>query len=60
MDESGVPYDDIDFINTLITQATTKDQRRTVMCFSRADGKLLWQSGVTYEQHEPTNAQNPY
>ena len=43
-----------------VTQATTKDQRRTVMCFARADGKLLWQSGVAYEQHEPTNAQNPY
>ena len=43
-----------------VTQATTKDQRRVVMCFARADGKLLWQSGVAYAEHEPTNAQNPY
>jgi outer membrane protein assembly factor BamB len=43
-----------------ITQATEKDDRRTVMCFSRADGRLLWQSGVTYSDGEPSNAQNPY
>ncbi|MDB5293344.1 MAG: hypothetical protein JWL69_4585 [Phycisphaerales bacterium] len=43
-----------------VTQAVEKEHRRTVMCFARADGKLLWQSGVTYEEHEPTNGQNPY
>jgi outer membrane protein assembly factor BamB len=43
-----------------ITQATEKDHRRTVMCFSRSDGKLLWQSGVTCNEAEPTNGQNPY
>jgi outer membrane protein assembly factor BamB len=43
-----------------ITQAVEKDHRRTLMCFGRADGKLLWKSGVTYADHEPTNAQNPY
>src|SRR6266700_1526233 len=43
-----------------VTQATSKDQRRAVMCFARADGKLLWQSGVAYAEREPTNAQNPY
>src|SRR3954447_558290 len=31
-----------------VTQATEVDHRRTVMCFDRATGKLLWQSGVTY------------
>ncbi len=35
-------------------------QRRTLMCFSSRDGKLLWQSGVVYDHREPTNAQNPY
>lgn len=43
-----------------ITQAIEKDHRRTVMCFSRADGKLLWQSGATWNDPEPTNGQNPY
>jgi len=43
-----------------ITQAIEKEQRRTLMCFARDSGRLLWQSGVTYQQREPTNAQNPY
>lgn len=43
-----------------ITQSTQKDHRRTVMCFKRADGKLLWQAGVTDAKPEPTNGQNPY
>lgn len=43
-----------------VTQGTESDHRRTLMCFSRADGKLLWQSGVTYTRREPTNAENPY
>lgn len=43
-----------------ITQATDKDHRRSVMCFGRVEGKLLWQSGVTWAEHEPTNGQNPY
>ena len=43
-----------------ITQAIEKDQRRTVMCFSRRDGKLLWQSGIVAKERESTNTQNPY
>jgi outer membrane protein assembly factor BamB len=43
-----------------VTQAIEKNDRRTVMCFARGDGKLLWQSGVTWPQREPTNGQNPY
>jgi outer membrane protein assembly factor BamB len=43
-----------------VTQATEKDDRRTVMCFARADGCLLWQAGVAYADGEPTNGQNPY
>lgn len=43
-----------------VTQAIESDHRRTLMCLSRADGKLLWQSGVTYARREPTNAENPY
>jgi outer membrane protein assembly factor BamB len=43
-----------------VTQAIQKENRRTLMCINRADGKLLWQAGVKYELREPTNAQNPY
>ncbi len=38
-----------------VSQAIQKESRRTLMCFNRADGKLLWQSGAKYEQREPTN-----
>ena len=43
-----------------VTQALSGDKRRTVMCFDRADGKLLWQSGVTYTERESTQRDNPY
>jgi outer membrane protein assembly factor BamB len=43
-----------------VTQATDGGKRRTLMCFNRADGKLLWQSGVTYAEPEPTSSYNPY
>lgn len=43
-----------------VTQAIESEHRRTVMCFAKSDGKLLWQSGITYEKHESTNSQNPY
>jgi outer membrane protein assembly factor BamB len=42
-----------------LTQATEKDQRRTLICFDRSNGKLLWQSGVTYSEKESTHATNP-
>lgn len=34
--------------------------RRTLMCLNRADGKLLWQVGVTTKEKEPTHSTNPY
>jgi outer membrane protein assembly factor BamB len=37
-----------------------QQNRRTLMCFDRASGKQLWQSGVTYGDTEPTHATNPY
>lgn len=40
-----------------VTQAV--GQRRTLMCFDRANGKLLWQSGVTYPEKELTHETNP-
>ena len=41
-----------------VTQAT-KDNRRALLCFDRADGKLLWERGVTPDDKEPTHATNP-
>ena len=43
-----------------VTQAMDGGARRTVMCFHRADGKLLWQSGVPYREKEQTQPNNPY
>jgi outer membrane protein assembly factor BamB len=41
-----------------LTQAV--GQRRTLMCFNRADGKLLWQAGIATSEKEPTHNTNPY
>jgi outer membrane protein assembly factor BamB len=42
-----------------VTQAVGKE--RTLMCFNRADGKLLWRQGVTTKLAEdPTHGTNPY
>jgi outer membrane protein assembly factor BamB len=41
-----------------VTQAV--GNRRTVICFNRADGKQLWQSGPTYTEQEQTQRDNPY
>ncbi len=43
-----------------VAQAVEKENRRTLMCFDRANGKLLWQSGITYTESEPTQESNPY
>jgi outer membrane protein assembly factor BamB len=43
-----------------VSQAVKAENRRTVMCFDRANGKLLWQSGVTYNENEPTQRANPF
>ena len=43
-----------------LTQAVQAEKRRTVMCFDRATGKLLWKSGVTYMEPEPTQDDNRY
>src|SRR2546422_2927967 len=42
-----------------ITQAIEKENRRTLMCFNRADGKPLWQSGATYPEKESSHETNP-
>ncbi len=42
-----------------ITQAIEKENRRTVMCFDRREGKLLWQAGPTWAEKELTYPENP-
>ncbi len=42
-----------------VSQAVEKENRRTLMCFNRTDGKLLWQKGVTYTEEERTQESNP-
>jgi outer membrane protein assembly factor BamB len=43
-----------------ITQAIEKENRLTVICLNRANGKVLWQSGTTYSEKHPTHESNPY
>jgi len=43
-----------------ITQAVEKEGWRGLMCFDRKDGKLMWKTGVTYTEKEPTHSTNPY
>ena len=42
-----------------VTQPLTKDGRRTLMCFDRNDGKLLWQAGTDWKEVDPTHDTNP-
>ncbi len=34
--------------------------RRTLICFDRSTGKLLWQTGIDVTEREPTHETNPY
>ena len=43
-----------------VTQAIEKENRRTLMCFDRKDGKLLWQKGTEWTEKEPTHGTNPF
>jgi outer membrane protein assembly factor BamB len=42
-----------------VTQAIEKENRRTLMCFDRRDGKLLWQHGPIWTEKEMTHSDNP-
>jgi outer membrane protein assembly factor BamB len=44
----------------LVTQALEKEDRRTVMCLDRSDGRRVWQEGVTYRKKDKTHSTNPY
>lgn len=43
-----------------LTQAISKENRRTLMCLDKKTGKLLWQTGITCTDHEPSHKTNPY
>jgi outer membrane protein assembly factor BamB len=43
-----------------VTQAIKEEGRRTLMCFDRRKGKLLWQKGMVYKEKELTHGTNPY
>jgi len=43
-----------------VAQAVSSEDRRTIMCPDRDNGKLLWQSGVTYTEREQTQQNNPF
>jgi len=43
-----------------VTQAIEKEKWRGLLCFNRADGKLLWKKGITYAKPERTHGTNPY
>ncbi len=42
-----------------LTQAVDEENRRTVMSFERVNGKLLWQTGLTYKEKDATHEANP-
>ena len=43
-----------------VTQSIENENRRTLMCFDRRDGKLLWQKGTEWTEKEPTHGTNPF
>lgn len=43
-----------------VTQAIEAEKLRTLMCFARADGKLLWKQAVSYDAPEESHQTNPY
>lgn len=43
-----------------VTQAIEKENRRTLLCFDRANGKLVWDRGTTYSEPDPTHETNPH
>ena len=48
------------FIVQAIEDKAEGKHRRTLMCFDKATGKVLWQSGITVRENELTHEDNPY
>lgn len=43
-----------------VTQSIEAQNKRTVLCLNRADGKVLWQRGTTWTKPEASHDTNPY
>lgn len=43
-----------------ITQSIAKEKRRELRCFDAKTGALLWASGITFTDAEPTHDTNPH
>jgi outer membrane protein assembly factor BamB len=43
-----------------VTQSVNKGAKRSLMCFDKASGKLLWQAGINCTDGEPTHQDNPH
>lgn len=43
-----------------VTQPLAAEKQRTLMCFQRSDGTLLWQKAVRWDQPERSHRTNPY
>jgi len=43
-----------------VTQAIERTGVRMLMCFNRADGRVLWMKSTTYDLKEKTHQTNPY
>ena len=42
-----------------LTQEIAAEDRRTLMCFDRKSGELVWQAGTQWTQPDPTHGTNP-
>ena len=42
-----------------VTQGLIQENGRTVMCFDRRDGRLLWQAGTTFTEKDSGGSANP-
>jgi outer membrane protein assembly factor BamB len=45
--------------NDRVFLTQTRESRRTLMCFDRANGKLLWQEGPSFPEKEMSHDTNP-
>lgn len=42
-----------------VTQPQIARNRRSLMCFDRSDGRLLWEAGTEWTEADPTHSTNP-
>lgn len=45
--------------HVFVTQPLTDENRRTLVCFDRRDGQLVWQAGTEWKASDPTHDTNP-